>query len=39
MRLQEYGIPVLQVPSVEEITSGRARIDTLRPIDGGTARP
>ena len=30
--LQEFGIPVLQVPSVEEITSGRARIDTLRPI-------
>ena len=30
--LQEYGIPVLQVPSVEEITSGRARIDALRPI-------
>ena len=31
-RLQDFGIPVLQVPSVEEITSGRARIDTLRPI-------
>ncbi|MCP9808458.1 polysaccharide biosynthesis protein [Cyanobium sp. HWJ4-Hawea] len=30
--LQEFGIPVLQVPSVEEITSGRARIDALRPI-------
>jgi FlaA1/EpsC-like NDP-sugar epimerase len=30
--LQELGIPVLQVPSVEEITSGRARITALRPI-------
>jgi FlaA1/EpsC-like NDP-sugar epimerase len=30
--LQPLGIPVLQVPSVEEITSGRARIDALRPI-------
>ena len=26
-------IPVLQIPSVEEITSGRARIDSLRPIN------
>jgi len=31
-QLQELGIPVLQVPSVEEITSGMARIDALRPI-------
>ena len=30
--LQPCGIEVLQVPSVEEITSGRARIDALRPI-------
>jgi FlaA1/EpsC-like NDP-sugar epimerase len=30
--LQEFGIPVLQVPSVEEIASGRTRIDFLRPI-------
>jgi FlaA1/EpsC-like NDP-sugar epimerase len=30
--LQELGIPLLQVPSVDDITSGRARIDTLRPI-------
>ena len=30
--LQESGIPVLQIPSMEEITSGRARIDSLRPI-------
>ena len=28
--LQPLGIPVLQVPSVEEITSGRTRIDSLR---------
>ena len=25
-------IPVLETPSMEEITSGRARIDLLRPI-------
>jgi FlaA1/EpsC-like NDP-sugar epimerase len=31
-QLQEFGIGVLQVPSVEEITSGRARITSLRPI-------
>jgi FlaA1/EpsC-like NDP-sugar epimerase len=30
--LQPLGIPVLQVPSMEEITSGRTRIDALRPI-------
>ena len=30
--LQEFGLPVLQVPSVEEITSGRTRIDVLRPV-------
>jgi FlaA1/EpsC-like NDP-sugar epimerase len=30
--LQELGIPVLQIPSLEDITSGRARIDALRPI-------
>ncbi len=30
--LQSSGVPVLQVPSIEEITSGRARIDSLRPI-------
>jgi FlaA1/EpsC-like NDP-sugar epimerase len=30
--LQELGIPLLQVPSVDDITSGRARIDALRPI-------
>ena len=30
--LQKTDIPVLQVPSMEEITSGSARIDALRPI-------
>ena len=30
--LQESGIFVLQIPSMEEITSGRACIDALRPI-------
>lgn len=29
---QAYGIPVMLVPSAEEITSGRGRIDALRPI-------
>ena len=31
--LQPLDLHVFQVPSVEEITSGRARIDTLRPIE------
>ena len=30
--LQSLGITVLQVPSVDDLTSGRARIDALRPI-------
>ena len=30
--LQRRGIRVLQVPSVDDLTSGRATIDTLRPI-------
>lgn len=30
--LQRLGISVLQVPSVDDLTSGRARIDALRPI-------
>ena len=30
--LQKTGIPVLQVPSMDEITRGCARIDALRPI-------
>ena len=31
-QLQSHGTPVLQVPSVDDLTSGRARIDSLRPI-------
>ena len=30
--IQQLGASLLQVPSVEEITSGRARINTLRPV-------
>jgi FlaA1/EpsC-like NDP-sugar epimerase len=30
--IQQLGVSVLQVPSLEEITSGRARISALRPI-------
>ena len=30
--LQRNGIGVLQVPSIDDLTSGRARIDALRPI-------
>ena len=30
--LQQIGLPVLQIPSMEEITSRRVRIDSLRPI-------
>ena len=32
VRIQSCGVSVLQVPSVDDITSGRARIDALRPI-------
>ena len=31
-QLQRRGIPVLQVPSVDDLTSGRARIDALQSI-------
>lgn len=31
-QIQSRGISVLQVPSVDDLTSGRARIDALRPI-------
>ena len=31
-RLQGLGFAVFQVPSVDDLTSGRARIDALRPI-------
>ena len=30
--IQQHGVTVLQVPSLEEITSGRASINTLRPV-------
>ena len=30
--LQRRGISVLQIPSVDDLISGRARIDSLRPI-------
>jgi FlaA1/EpsC-like NDP-sugar epimerase len=30
--LQRQAIPVLQIPSVEDLTSGRAQIDALRPV-------
>jgi len=30
--IQQLGIPVLQVPAIKEIASGRARITALRPI-------
>ena len=32
-RIKEYEIPVLQVPSIQDLTSGKAKIDTLKPID------
>ena len=31
-KLQKFNISVLQIPSIEEITTGKARIDNLRPI-------
>ena len=31
-QVQAQGLAVLQVPSIEEITSGKARIDSLRPV-------
>ena len=31
-QVQGLGLAVLQVPSIEEITSGNARIDSLRPV-------
>ena len=32
-KIQAYDIPVLKVPSIEELTSGIAKIDALRPIE------
>ena len=31
-RLQIYNIPILQIPSIDEITSGKARINSLKPV-------
>ncbi len=31
-KLQKFDLSVLQIPSIEEITTGKARIDNLRPI-------
>ena len=31
-QLQRQAIPVLQIPSVDDLTFGRARIDALRPV-------
>ena len=30
--LQRQAIPVLQIPSVDDLTSGQSRIDSLRPV-------
>ena len=30
--LQKFNLPVFKIPSIEEITSGKAEIDNLRPI-------
>lgn len=30
--LEEFNLPILRVPSIEEIQSGKAKINTLRPI-------
>ena len=32
-KIKEYEIPVLKVPSIEELTSGEAKIDSLKPIE------
>ena len=32
LELQNRGLSVLQVPSIDDITSGRAKVDALRPI-------
>ena len=32
-KLKEYNIPVLQIPSLEEITLGKTKIDNLRPVE------
>ena len=30
--LKKYNIPILEVPSIDDLTSGRAKINTLKPI-------
>ena len=30
--IQRYNLPILQIPSIDEITSGKASINTLRPV-------
>ena len=32
-KIQAYDIPLLKVPSIEDLTSGLAKIDSLRPIE------
>ena len=32
-KIQDFEIPVLKVPSIESLTTGKARIDSLRPIE------
>ncbi len=31
--LAKYNVPILEIPSIEELTLGKAKISTLRPID------
>ena len=32
-RFQSFGISILQIPSIDDISSGKARIDSLKPIN------
>ena len=32
-KIQDFEIPVLKVPSIESLTTGKASIDSLRPIE------
>jgi len=32
-KVQSFNIPVLKVPSIEDLTSGKAKIDSLKPIE------
>tara|TARA_Y100001968_G_C19416194_1_gene749144 strand:- start:176 stop:2086 length:1911 start_codon:yes stop_codon:yes gene_type:complete len=31
-KIQDFGISILQIPAIDELTSGNAKIDSLRPI-------